>query len=251
MTISGSILKGYNHNSLTHLKKRLKSFKEKNSGENQAAVVTESLFSMDGDLLKTAGFQKLKDEYNFLSIVDEAHSFGALGEGGRGISNGCADIALGTFGKAMGLFGAFVLVPDIVREYLFNFASPLIYSTTLPEAHAASAVDILDTIEKCKIEREKLKQISSFMKESLVKNGFKVSGEAHIISVEIGDEELASGLSRELINQNILSFSARYPTVQSGKAILRLGMTALHDEEDVTFFINGLKKAMKKWNQTK
>ncbi len=243
MAISKATLKGYRHNCLSHLKKRMGHFHGRPDGISQAAVVTESLFSMDGDLLDVERYREIKQASGFFGIVDEAHAFGALGPGGRGIAGGAADIALGTFGKAIGLFGAFVLLPEIVREYLFNFASPLIYTTTLPEAHAASAVDILGLVASSDEKRETLKGMSAFMREALAKNGFSAHGDAHIIAVEIGNEALASAISKELLNRGVLAFSARYPTVPAGKAILRLGMTADHDENDVAFFMDALKQA--------
>lgn len=239
ITASNARFFGYSHNSLAHLDRRLKTRKQ-----GLSAVLTESLFSMDGDFLDTEGLLKLKNQHNFFCIVDEAHSFGAVGEGGRGIARAAADIAVGTLGKALGLFGAFVLVPSVVKEYLFNFASPLIYTTTLPEAHAASATDVLEFISQGDGLRQDLCQISRHMKETLTREGFKVSGDAHIIAVEIGDEELASGVSEALINEGIFAFAARFPTVPAGRAILRISMTSLHTQEDVIYFAEALKKVI-------
>ncbi len=241
ITLSKADFVGYNHNSMIHLEKRLLKCKQK-----QAAVITESLFSMDGDLLDTDGFKKLKDRYGFLSIVDEAHAFGMVdnfsGESGCGVARGLADIAVGTFGKALGLFGAFVLLPFTIREYLLNFSSPLIYTTTLPEAHAASAMDILDTIAGARKLRTDLRNISLLMKESLRQEGFSVTGDAHILAIEIGDETKALEISKGLLENNIFIFAARHPTVPLGRAILRIGMTALHTENDVSLFIKVLKE---------
>ncbi len=239
LTMSKAALKGYNHNSMPHLEKRLL----KSADQPFSGVVTESLFSMDGDLLDTAAFKRLKTEYSFLSIIDEAHAFGALGKDGKGIARPAADIALGTFGKALGLFGAFVLMPKGFREYLINFASPLIYTTALPQAHAASAMEILDVIFQSQDKREYLKQISLFMKDELTKQGFEVKGQAHILAVGIGEESLATHLSKTLLDQGILCFPARYPTVQKGKAILRVSMSALHKNHDVRLFVDKLKGA--------
>ena len=102
MTMSKGIFKGYNHNDMSHLKRRLDACRDR-----QVGVLTESVFSMDGDMLDIHGFGKLKSKYGFLSIVDEAHSFGVLGDKGQGIASEVADVAVGTFGKALGLFGAF------------------------------------------------------------------------------------------------------------------------------------------------
>lgn len=241
MALSGASFRGYNHNSMKHLRRRL----EGNSKE-RAAVLTESLFSMDGDFLDIQGFGRLKEEYDFFSIVDEAHAFGAVGEGGRGLARPVADIAMGTFGKALGLFGAFVLSPATIREFLFNFSSPLIYSTTLPEAHAATAMDILEIVAAGEEKRAYLKDISRMMKKGLLAEGFKVKGDAHIIALEIGEEAAAMKVSEGLLARDIFALPVRYPTVPLGKAILRIGMTALHTEEDVKIFIDALRSIRQK-----
>jgi 8-amino-7-oxononanoate synthase len=238
MALSGASFKGYNHNSMSHLRKRLEG-----SGSGQTAVLTESLFSMDGDFLDIGGFGGLKERFGFFSIVDEAHAFGAVGEGGRGIARQAADIAVGTFGKAFGLFGAFVLLPLSIKELLFNFSSPLIYSTALPEAHAATAMDILEIVAASDERRANLASVSRMMKEGLLAAGFMAKGDAHIIALETGDEISAVRISERLLAKDIFTFPVRYPTVPLGKAILRIGMTALQGEEDVNFFIASLKEA--------
>jgi len=237
MLLSGADFHGYNHNSMSHLCKWLEKF-----GGNQPAVLTESLFSMDGDFLDVQGFKALKERFNFFSIVDEAHAFGAIGENGRGIARDVADIGVGTFGKALGLFGAFVLLPAGFKEYLFNFSSPLIYTTSLPEAHAASAIDLLEIISQCEKQRKHLREISSLTKEKLVYEGFCVKGDAHILAVEIGDESRALEISERLLKEDIFVLPARYPTVPLHKAILRIGMTALHTKEDVKKLVSSLKE---------
>ncbi len=241
LTLSGASFLGYNHNSMSHLKKRL----QKNT-DQQAAVLTESLFSMDGDLLGVDKLMELKKQYGFLCIVDEAHSFGAIGEKGRGIANEVADIAVGTFGKALGLFGAFVLLSKELKEYLINFSSPLIYTTTLPEAHAASAIDLLKIIEKCDEQREMLSEMSCYMKEALIHEGFRVNGDAHILALEVAQEEKVIQLSKYFLENGIYVLPARYPTVPIDKAIIRIGITAMHTKEDTNFFINALKSNVKK-----
>ncbi len=235
--MSGANFVGYNHNSMTHLEKRLETHKNK-----QIAVLTESLFSMDGDILDVAGLKKLKDQHNFLTIVDEAHAFGAIGSQGRGVAGKVADIAVGTFGKAFGFFGAFVLLPKGFKEYLFNFSSPLIYTTTLPEAHAATALSILHIIERSEDRRKHLQETCQLMKNRLQHEGFSVSGDAHILALEIGDEATAVRVSQRLLEGNIFVLPARYPTVPLHRAILRIGITALHEEEDIILFIDRLKE---------
>lgn len=236
MVMSGADFFGYNHGSLSHLEKRLKAC------EKQKAVLTESLFSMDGDLLDVSGLEKLKRHYGFMAIVDEAHAFGAIGEKGTSISRPVADVAVGTLGKAFGLFGAFVLLPSGFKEYLFNFASPLIYTTTLPEAHAATAIEILGIVESSEDRRTHLREIGVFIKESLTREGFTVSGDAHILALEIGEEEKAKTISQRLLEKDVFVLPARYPTVPAGRAILRMGVTALHEKKDASLFIEKLKE---------
>jgi 8-amino-7-oxononanoate synthase len=237
MLLSGADFHGYKHNSMCHLCKWL----EKTS-KKKPAVLTESLFSMDGDFLDLQGFNELKNRFDFFSIVDEAHAFGAIGENGKGIARDVADIGVGTFGKALGLFGAFVLMPAGFKEYFFNFSSPLIYTTSLPEAHAASAIDVLEIISQCEKQRKHLSKISSLTKEKLVYEGFCVKGDAHILAVEIGDESRALEISERLLEEDIFVLPARYPTVPLHKAILRIGMTALHTEGDVRKLVSSLKE---------
>ncbi len=229
---------GYNHNAMTHLEKRLK----KNQG-GTTAVISEALFSMDGDYLDLDGFARLKKQHGFFTIIDEAHSFGAVGKNGTGIAKDVADIAVGTFGKAMGLFGAMVLLPAQFRDYLMNFSSPMIYTTTLPEAHSASALDALKLVAAGHDKRSRLSGVSRFMRSHLASYGFKTGGDAHIVALEVGDETLAVRLSRHLFEKGFFVFPARFPTVPLGKAILRIGLTALHDEDDVRRFTRALKES--------
>ena len=244
LLLSDANFKGYRHNSTTHLKKRIELLKTKNSDQSKKEVITvltESLFSMDGDFLDIDSLTQLRREYSFFTIIDEAHAFGAVGDKGRGIARPVTDIAVGTFGKALGLFGAFVLAPKWIKEYLFNFSSPIIYTTALPEAHAASAMDLLKIIFNSDDKREKLSQVSQWMKEGLLSEGFCVKGDAHIIALEIGDESKAVKLSRLLFDSGFLVFPARFPTVPLGKAIIRISMNALLDKTDVKAFIKAIK----------
>lgn len=239
MTMSGAAFYGYNHNHISHLGRRMDKF-----SDGGKAVLTESLFSMDGDCLDQAGLLALKRTHGFLTMVDEAHAYGAVGPKGRGLAREVADVAVGTFGKAFGLFGAFVLLPAVMREYLINFSSPIIYTTSLPEAHGATALDILEIIEQSDERRAYLAQISRETKSRLTAEGFSVNGDAHILALRIGNEEKAVAVSQSLLDQGIYAFCARYPTVPTGKAILRLGLTAAHDETDINHLVEALRLAL-------
>jgi len=241
MLLSDAAFCGFRHNSVSHLERRLNQHED----SGVSVVLTESLFSMDGDFADIHELSQCKQKHNLFFIVDEAHAFGAIGTKGRGIARPIADIAVGTFGKALGLFGAFVLCPDWVRAYLINFSSPLIYTTSLPEAHGASALDLVDILENSDDKREQLAHGSNLMKKMLHENSYQVKGDAHILSIEIGDEIKTLLLSNHLLHSGFLVFPARYPTVPLGQAIIRISMNAGHTEDDIKGFVHALKIGMK------
>jgi 8-amino-7-oxononanoate synthase len=235
LTTSGAAFSGYRHNSLDHLEKRLVS-----AGDGPKAVLTEGLFSMDGDSPDFEALAQLKKKYGFLCVVDEAHSYGVFGPGGRGLAGNVADVGVGAMGKAFGLFGAFVLLPSLYREYMMNFAAPLIYSTSLPEAHARSAAYILSVIAQAGDKRAHLRDLSSMFRKEMVKEGFTVHGTAQILAVEIGDEMKTLAMAKALYDNGLYVFPARFPTVPMGRAILRISLTAAHQPEHIQRLVTSL-----------
>lgn len=233
---TGSTLKGFTHSNLSQLDRKLQLTRAESP-----VVLTESLFSMDGDVLDTEAFKTLRHEHGFFSIIDEAHAFGALGTNGTGLSNGCADVAVGTFGKALGMFGAFILMPKGFKDFFQNFSSPVIYSTAMPEAHAAAAAALLKQLPKMDAERAQLAHVSSLLRRELQHAGFSIQGDAHIVSIEIGDEMKAATIAEKMREDGVLAFASRYPTVPMNKAVIRVSMTALHSTEDVHTFVNSIR----------
>lgn len=216
----------FRHNRISHLRKLLETYPVQ-------AVLTESLFSMDGDSPDFGDIKSLKDEFGFLCIVDEAHAFGVLGDEGRGLAEGVADVAVGTLGKAFGMFGAFILCPDIVREHLIHFGQGFIYTTSLPPWHGDMVLAMLERMRQCGQRRENLHHLGNSARKELLKTGLRIGGNAHILSLEIGDENRCQLMASKLREEGILVFAARYPTVPLGQAILRVCLTAEHDLADV------------------
>jgi 8-amino-7-oxononanoate synthase len=237
LALSNCTPAGYNHSDFSHLEKRLR------QRPAPVGLVTESLFSMDGDCLDVVRLAGLKKNYGVFVLVDEAHAFGVLGTNGRGLAAGVADVAVGTFGKALGLFGAFVLMPRELKTYLLNFSSPQIYTTTLPEAHGASALDVLELAAAADGPRSHLADLSAWLRRSLAGEGYDVLGDAHILAVRVGDESTAVGLARYLNTQGIFLLPARFPTVPLGNAILRVSLNSMLRQEDLEFFVRKLKEA--------
>lgn len=196
------------------------------------AVVLESLYSMDGDVLDAGYIRNNRSRFPFL-IVDEAHALGVLGDKGKGVAGGLADIAIGTFGKAFGFHGAFVLCSGRVKDYLVNFCASFRYTTALPLFHYELAEFLLEKIARMDPERAYLKELSAYSRELLLSLGLPVKGDAHILAVRIGGEARAVEAAAELRKEGFYVFAARYPTTPYNRALLRIGLTADHDEDDV------------------
>ena len=250
-------LAGFTHNNLDQLKRKLErklhnkiaQSTQRDTGNTlvhssplvQPVILAESLYSMDGDIPDMTRLGAIKEEYDAFCIIDEAHAIGPLGEQGNGIAGGIADITVGTLGKALGLFGAFVLMPHGFKEFLSNFASPVIYSTAMPEPFAACALSAMQRVKSMDKERDQLAKVSAIAKAALKHEGFIVHGDAHILAVEIGDEGKAVQLATELQQEGILVFAARYPTVPQNRAVIRISITALHSANDVETLVTGIR----------
>ena len=226
----------FRHNRLSHLRKILEA-------RPVQAVLTESLFSMDGDSPDFAELRRLKDEFEFLCIVDEAHALGVLGPGGRGLGREAADVAVGTLGKAFGLFGAFILCPGIVREHLLHFGQGFIYTTALPPWHGDMVLAMLERVAAAGESRKRLKSLGDKARKMLGET-LAVRGEAHILALEVGDETRCQGLAAALRRKGILVFAARYPTVPLGQSILRVCLNSGHTEGDLARLRDALAAAL-------
>lgn len=226
LALSGAKLRAFHHADWT-------SFEKKSLAAGAPrAVVLESLYSMDGDVLDVNYIEKNRSRFPFL-IVDEAHAFGVLGDKGKGVASRLADIAVGTLGKAFGFHGAFILCSDRVKDYLINFCPSFRYTTALPLFHYELAEFLLGKISRMDAERAYLKDLSVFSKDFLLARGVPVKGGAHILSVQIGGEAKAAGIAAELLKKGCYVFAARYPATPYNRALLRIGLTVDHDENDV------------------
>lgn len=233
--LAGAKLYSFRHNSLEHLEKILHI-------HPACAVLTESLFSMDVDSPDFATLARLKTHFNFLTLVDEAHALGVLGPEGRGLNQGVADIVVGTLGKAFGLFGAFILMPHLMREYLINFAQGFIYTTALPPWFGDMAMYLLSRVAQAHEERAHLAHIGQLAREQLGAAGFAVRGSTQILAVNIGDATSCQRLALALRQDGILVFAARYPTVPLDQAMLRICLTSKHEPKDITRLRDALVK---------
>jgi 8-amino-7-oxononanoate synthase len=249
-TIPGSYHR-YRHGDMTHLESLL----EKRLGAATGApgvrgpglVISETLFSMDGDVAPLEALLALQARYGFLLYLDEAHSTGCrpdlFDRARRGSLTGRL-LIMGTFGKAYGGFGAYLAGPDDVIEYLVNAARSFIFSTALPPAAAGAALAALEVAEAEPWRREKLADLAASARDRLRGRGFDLGrSESHIIPVMAGSNADAAAFSRALFREGFHAPPVRHPTVPEGTARLRLSLTSGMEDGEMEALADALERA--------
>jgi 8-amino-7-oxononanoate synthase len=211
--------------------------------------VTESLFSMDGDFAVFEEFCALQKKYGFWLLVDEAHSTGAYPRIHQRALTGLPEraILLGTFGKALGSFGAYVVGAPEVRDVLVNFGRGFVFSTSLPPAVLGANLGALEALADPgeSWRPEKLAAISAFTRTELNRRGFSTGkSSGHIIPVMLGTSGEAVTVSASLLRAGFHAPAIRPPTVPEGTARLRLSLTAAFEEADVLSLVDALEAAV-------
>lgn len=223
------------HNNLDHLRSLLES--ERGNFEN-VFIVTESVFSMDGDTADLRALVSLKREFGAFLYVDEAHSFGVRG-GGLGLCAelgivGDVDIIMCTLGKAVASQGAVAVVPHQIRELLVNRARPFIFTTAMPPLSALWTRFVFDKILKMDDRRAALRQNADFLRGAL--SGAEVLGDSQIVPAVVGGESAAERLAQRLLERGYWTPAVRYPTVPKNSARLRLSLNAKMSKSELEIF---------------
>ncbi|MBI5186351.1 MAG: 8-amino-7-oxononanoate synthase [Nitrospinae bacterium] len=228
----------YPHKDCASLKKMLR----ENSGCKKKLVLTDGVFSMDGDIAPLPGIVELAGQFEAVVMVDDAHATGVLGPGGKGtlghfgLEPDCVDIQMGTLGKALGCFGAFVAGKKELTQFLTNKARSFIYTTALPPALAAAACKALEIAGRDQCRRDRLWENVRFFKEGLEKLGFDIMGsETPIVPIFIGDPVKTMKISACLLEKGLFVQGIRPPSVPEGKSRLRAALSASHTMEDLEF----------------
>jgi 8-amino-7-oxononanoate synthase len=241
--LSGARKVIYPHRDLPALERALR---EHESESCRKLVVTESVFSMDGDVADVKAMQNLAERYGANLVVDEAHATSVHGPGGAGVvaAAGVTHAVFATVhtcGKALGSAGAFVCGPGVLREFLINHARTLIFSTAMPPYMAGQIRAALRLARGMDAEREGLATRSAELRRSLSREGFNVCGSAsQIVPVVIGSNENALAAAAFLQEQGFAVKAIRPPTVAAGTARLRLSLTARITREHVTALVAAL-----------
>ena len=232
--LSGATLRTFPHNDLEKLERILKSVTDNKVSNARILIVTEGIFSMDGDSSPILEIIKLKKIYKTLLLVDEAHSFGIYGDKGKGIVNSKGlqndvDFIIATFGKSAGAAGAITASSRIWRDLIINKARSFIYSTAPMPSQAAAALEGLRIIQSNEgdLRRKKLKKNITSLCDKL---NLDIPAGA-IIPLMIGDEETALKKSKDLMKSGILAPAIRYPTVAKGSARIRITISSNHTKD--------------------
>ena len=230
----------YRHNDYEHLKNLL----EKNAGKfDRTFIVTESVFSMDGDVVDLNYLVQLKKQFpNTYLYVDEAHAIGVYGKNGLGIAeraNVIADIDLlvGTFGKALASMGAYVVCDQILKECLINQMRPLIFSTALPPFNVAWTHFIFERLPQLAKERTHLEQLSAFLRQEVEHRTQIMPSQTCIVPYILGENEATLAKAKALQEQGYYCLPIRPPTVPKGTSRIRLSLTADMTMDEVKQFV--------------
>ena len=225
----------YGHRDMNHVEDLLK----KTASARRRLIVTDGVFSMDGDIAPLPELVRLSEQYGALLMVDDAHATGVLGRGGRGTVEhfdleGRVPIQMGTLGKALGSFGAYVAGSRVLIDYLINTARSSIFSTALPPAVCAASMAALDILQKEPERRNALWNIRKRLVTGLGSLGIDRAGsETPIIPIMIGDAGSSVAVSIRLLEAGIFATAIRPPTVPQGTSRIRTTVTSLHSSSDI------------------
>lgn len=224
----------YKHLDYEHLRSLLTQHREE---YDNVFIVTESIFSMDGDTADLQQLCEIKKEFDAFLYVDEAHALGVRGTNGLGCCEEQAciediDFIIGTFGKAFASMGAFVACDELFKEYLINTQRSLIFTTALPPVNVAWTRFVLNKMPDFYNMRIKLTETSGHLRQVLEDSGFETRGDSHIVPMVCGTNEDSVEMSGLLRDNGFFALPVRYPTVPKNEARIRFSLNAAIPEED-------------------
>jgi len=247
--LSGAKIIAYEHNDPSALEDAIK---EHASSYRRALIITDGVFSMDGDIAPLPALVEVAKKYDILFMVDDAHGEGVLGKGGRGIVDhfglhGQVDIEVGTMSKAFGVVGGIVAGDKVIIEWLRQRGRPFLFSSAVTAPDAAACLAAVDLLEESTELVDKLWDNAKYFKAEMKKLGFDTSAsETPITPVMLGEAPLAQQFSRELFDEGVFAMAIGFPTVAKGKARIRVMISASHDRDDLGQGLEAFAKVGKK-----
>jgi len=241
----------YKHNDMNSLEDVLKQAK----GSRRIMIITDGVFSMDGDIAPLPEIAELADKYGAFTMVDDAHASGVLGKGGRGTVShynleGRWDIQMGTLSKGMGALGGYIAGSRNLTDFLRYNARPFLFSTAHPPAVAAACIAAINLLESPEGEAliKKLWDNTKYFKGRLKELGFNIGNSVTPITpVIIGGEERTMKFSRKLYEEGVMGTGIVYPTVPKGTERIRFIVTAMHTKENLDFAIEKIEKVAREF----
>ena len=247
--LSGAKIIPYEHNDPGALEDAIK---DHLPSYRRALIVTDGVFSMDGDIAPLPDLYEVAKKYDILFMVDDAHGEGVLGKGGRGIVDhfglhGKVDIEVGTMSKAFGVVGGIVAGDRVILEWLRQRGRPFLFSSAVTAPDAAACLAAVDLLEESTELVDKLWSNAKYFKAEMKKLGFDTGvSETPITPVMLGEASLAQQFSRELFEESVFAMSIGFPTVAKGKARIRVMISAAHDNDDLGKGLEAFEKVGKK-----
>lgn len=226
----------FKHSDMSDLERVLK---EKRSDFENCLIITDGVFSMDGDIAKLPEIVELAEKYNCMTYVDDAHGSGVLGESGRGTVDhfhlhGRIDFSIGTLSKAIGVIGGYVAGSKVMKEWLLHRGRPLLFSTSLPPAAVGAITEAVALLSSTTEYTDRLWHNANFFKAELGKLGFNTgASETPITPVIIGDEAKTVAFSKRMLELGVFVSPIIFPTVPKGTGRVRCMVTAAHTEEQL------------------
>jgi glycine C-acetyltransferase len=247
--LSGAKIIPYEHNDPGALEDAIK---DNLSKYRRALIVTDGVFSMDGDIAPLPDLYEVARKYDILFMVDDAHGEGVLGKGGRGIVDhfglhGKVDIEVGTMSKAFGVVGGIVAGDKVIVEWLRQRGRPFLFSSAVTVPDAAACLAAVDLLEESTELVDKLWSNAKYFKGEMKKLGFDTGvSETPITPVMLGEAPLAQQFSRELFEEGVFAMAIGYPTVAKDKARIRVMISAAHDNDDLGKGLEAFEKVGRK-----
>jgi len=247
--LSGAKIIAYEHNDVKSLEEQINT---NLSQYRRALIITDGVFSMDGDIALLPDIYEVAKKYEILLMVDDAHGEGVLGKGGRGIVDhfglhGKVDVEVGTMSKAFGVVGGIVAGKSVIIEWLRQRGRPFLFSSAVTVPDAAACLAAVDLLEDSTQLVDKLWENAKYFKAEMKTLGFNTGvSETPITPVMLGEAPLAQQFSRELFDAGVFAMALGFPTVPQGKARIRVMISAAHSKDDLGKGLEAFKSVGKK-----
>lgn len=242
----------YKHLDTDDLEQKLKNVEKQKNENTKQIIISDGVFSMDGDITPLPKLSKLADKYGAILVVDDAHGEGVLGKNGRGIVDhfklhGKVDIEIGTMSKAFGVVGGMASGKKVIIDWLRQRSRPFLFSSAMTIPDVSACIKAIEILKKSDLLVKKLWHNTNYLRSGLKKLGFDTGkSQTPIIPVILGDAKTTKDFSKNLFDEGIFAMAITYPTVPMGRARIRLMNSAAHEKKHLDSALHAFEKVGKK-----